>query len=120
MNQITQISNNQLSVPPMFGLNTQTAESIGYLLLAIRFAAKSIVKEAVEEVMEEKGYKAMDEDRTLTAKELCERWDITANTLRNWEIDKKIAPLSIKGRKKIYSMRDVLAVEAAGYVKNID
>ena len=73
----------------------------------------------MEEVILEQNYKALDEERTLTAKELCDRWSISPNTLRLWEIDKRIAPLPLNGRKKIYSMKDVLAAESAGYIKNV-
>ena len=83
-----------------------------------RYMMKKIVKEAVEEVILEQNYKAVEEERTLTAKELCERWNISSNTLRSWEIDKRISPLPLKGRKKIYSMKEVLAAESAGYIKN--
>ena len=119
MNQINQTGRNQVPVPMDLILNDKTAGSINYLLLGLRYTIKNIVKEAVEEVILEQNYKALDEDRTLTAKELCERWSISPNTLRSWEIDKKIAPLPLKGRKKIYSMKDVLAAESAGYIKHI-
>lgn len=102
-----------------FVLNDKAAGSINYLLMGLRYAMKSIVREAVEEVLDEREFKALDEDRTITAKELCERWNISPNTLRSWEIDKKIAPLPLNGRKKVYSMKDVLAAESAGYIRNI-
>jgi len=117
MKQINQIENNQVPVPMDLILNERTAGSINHLLLGLRFAIKSIVKEAVEEVILEQNYKAQDEEKTLTAKELCARWNICPNTLRTWEIDKKIAPLRRNGRKKIYSMKDVLEAEATGYIK---
>ena len=102
-----------------FVLNDKTTGSINYLLLGLRYAIKQIVKEAVEEVILEQNYKAIDEERTITAHELCERWNIAPNTLRNWEIEKKIAPLPLNGRKKVYSMKDVLAAEATGYIKRV-
>lgn len=102
-----------------FVLNDKAAGSINYLLMGLRYAMKSIVREAVEEVFDEREFKALDEDRTITAKELCERWNISPNTLRSWEIDKKIAPLPLNGRKKVYSMKDVLAAESAGYIRTI-
>lgn len=119
MNQINQIENKQVPVPMDLVLTDKTAGSINYLLMGLRYAMKSIVKEAVEEVILEQKIKAIDENRTLTTKELCERWNIAPNTLRAWEIDKRIAPLPLNGRKKVYSMKDVLAVESAGYIKNI-
>lgn len=114
-----QIQNNQIMVPTGLVLNDKTAGSINYLLLGLRYAIKSIVREAVEEVLDEREINALDENKTLTARELCERWSISTNTLRSWEIDGKIAPLPLNGRKKIYSMRDVLAAEATGYIKNV-
>ena len=102
-----------------FVLNDKAAGSINYLLMGLRYAMKSIVREAVEEVLDEREFKALNEDRTITAKELCERWNISPNTLRSWEIDKKIAPLPLNGRKKVYSMKDVLAAESAGYIRTI-
>lgn len=119
MNQINQNERSQVPVPMDPVLDEKTAGSINYLLLGIRYAMKNIVKEAVEEVILEQSYKALEEDKTLTAKELCARWSISPNTLRAWEIDKRIAPLPLNGRKKIYSMKDVLAAEAQGYIKNV-
>lgn len=118
MNQISKNERSQVPVPMNY-LNEKTAGSINYLILTLRYAMKSMVKEAVEEVILEQNYKMVDENRTLTAKELCERWNIAPNTLRSWEIDKRIAPLPLNGRKKIYSMKDVLAAEATGYIKKI-
>ena len=118
MNQINQIEMDQVPVPIDLILNEKTAGSINYLLLGLRYALKSIVKEAVEEVLNERSYKP-EEDITLTTKELCERWSISPGTLRLWEIDERIAPLRLHGKKKIYSLKDVLAAEAAGYIKNV-
>ena len=117
MNQMNQTEMDQVPIPMDLILNEKTAGSINYLLLGLRYAMKSIVKEAVKEVINEQNYKAQEEDKTLTAKELCARWNICPNTLRTWEIDKKIAPLPLNGRKKIYSMKDVLAAETQGYIK---
>ena len=117
MNQVYENEGNPVPVPMDYVLGDKMEGSINYLLLGLRYAMKTIVKEAVEEVILEQNYKAIDEERTLTVRELCERWDISRNTLRSWEIDKKIAPLPLNGRKKIYSMKDILAAEAAGYIK---
>ena len=119
MNQLIQNERNQVPVPAGLVLNDKTTGSINYLLLGLRYAMKCVVREAIEEVLDEREIKALDEDRTLNAHELCQRWNISPNTLRSWEIDGKISPLPLNGRKKIYSMRDVLAAEATGYIKNI-
>ena len=57
------------------------------------------------------------ENQTLTAKELCKRWSISDNTLRNRENEGIIHPLETGGKKKIYSMKDVLNVETSGIYK---
>ena len=119
MKQINQNEMDPVPVPMDFVLNDKTTGSINYLLLGLRYAMKQIVKEAVEEVILEQNYRAIDENRTLTTKELCERWNISPNTLRSWEIDNRIAPLPLNGRKKVYSMKDILAAESAGYIKNV-
>ena len=119
MNQLNQNERDFVPVPMDIVLNDKTTESLNYLLLGLRYAMKQLVKEAVEEVILEQNYKAIDENRTLTAKELCERWNISPNTLRSWEIDRRIAPLPLNGRKKVYSMKDILAAESAGYIKSV-
>ena len=83
----------------------------------MKFTVKSWIKEAVEEVLDEKICNANLEDKRLNTDELCERWDISKNTLYNWEKDGIIKPLPIGGRRKIYSMKDVLAAESDGLVK---
>ena len=119
MNQLNQNERELVPVHMDSVLNDKTTESINYLLLGLRYAMKQLVKEAVEEVILEQNFKAIDENRTLTAKELCERWNICPNTLRSWENDKRIAPLPLNGRKKVYSMKDILAAESAGYIKSV-
>ena len=57
------------------------------------------------------------ENQTLTAKELCNRWNISDNTLRNRENEGIIHPLETGGKKKIYSMKDILNVETTGVYK---
>ena len=108
-----------IPVPMDYVLNDKMENSLKYLLQGLRNTMKAIVKEAVEEILLEQNYRALDEDRTLTSKELCQRWNISSNTLRNWEIDKKISPLPLNGRRKLYSMKDIHDAEAAGYIKRI-
>ena len=78
---------------------------------------KGWVKEAVEEVINDKLCNANIEDRRLNAEELCKRWSITRNTLHKWERDGIISPLPLGGRRKIYSMMDVLDAESEGLVR---
>jgi ribosomal protein S25 len=58
------------------------------------------------------------ENKTVTAKELCERWNISDNTLRKRENEGIIYPLETGGKKKIYSMRDILKCETSGICKS--
>lgn len=78
---------------------------------------KGWVKEVVEDVIDEKMCNANLEDKRLNAEELCKRWCISRNTLYNWERDGIITPLPLGGRRKIYSMRDILNAETEGLVK---
>ena len=98
-------------------LITNAQKCWGGVLEAMKYTVKSWVKEAVEEVLDEKILNANLEDKRLNTDELCERWDISKNTLYNWEKDGIIKPLPIGGRRKIYSMKDVLAAETDGLVK---
>ena len=63
--------------------------------------------------------KAMENNKTLTAKELCQRWNISDNTLRSKENAGVIRPLETGGKKKIYSMKDIKNVEASGFIKGV-
>ena len=63
--------------------------------------------------------KAMENNKTLTAKELCQRWNISDNTLRSKENAGIIHPLETGGKKKIYSMKDIKNVEASGILKSV-
>ena len=62
--------------------------------------------------------KAVENIKTLTAKELCQRWNISDNTLRSKENAGIIRPLDTGGKKKIYSMKDIKNVEASGTYKS--
>ena len=62
--------------------------------------------------------KAIENIKTLTAKELCQRWNISDNTLRSKENAGIIRPLETGGKKKIYSMKDVKNAEASGIIKS--
>ena len=63
--------------------------------------------------------KAIENNKTLTAKELCQRWNISDNTLRSKENAGIIHPLDTGGKKKIYSMKDIRNVEASGILKSV-
>ena len=86
------------------------------LLEEARCFIKGIVREAIEEVWDEKNYSPITNTPLLTTEELCRRWNITADTLHNWEKKGKIAKMPLGGRKKMYSLKDVEEAEVSGIV----
>jgi len=90
-----------------------------HVLEGFRYAFKGLVKEAVEEVLNEKMCNVNLEDKRLTVVELCQRWNISKNTLHNWEQNGVIRPLPLGGKKKVYSLTDILSAEMNGFVKKI-
>ena len=89
---------------------------MGCLLEEARYFIKGIVREAIEEVWDEKNYSPITNTPLLTTEELCRRWNITADTLHNWEKKGKIAKMPLGGRKKMYSLKDVEEAEVSGIV----
>lgn len=85
----------------------------------LKYTFKVLVREAVEDVIMEKMYNATVEEKRLSAIELCERWNISRNTLRIWELNGIIKPLPVGGKKKVYSLADIHSAEANGYVKTV-
>lgn len=71
------------------------------------------------EVINDRMYENVVLDQKLTTQQLCERWNISKNTLHTWEDKGIILPIRTGGRKKIYSLKDVRDVEVNGYVKNV-
>lgn len=88
------------------------------VLEGVKYTLKGWMREVVEEVISEKMCAANIKDKKLTAVELCKRWNISKNTLHNWERNGVIQPLPISGKKKLYSMADIMNAEANGFVKN--
>ena len=88
------------------------------VLEGLKYTLKGWMREVVEEVISEKMCAANIKDKKLTAVELCKRWNISKNTLHNWERNGVIQPLPISGKKKLYSMADIMNAEANGFVKN--
>ena len=78
---------------------------------------KGWVREVVEEVIDDKMCNANLDDKRLDADELCARWHISKNTLYNKEKEGIIKALPIGGRRKVYSMKDILFVESDGLIK---
>lgn len=85
----------------------------------IKYSFKGMVKEAVDEVITEKMHCINWEDKRLNVNELCQRWNISKNTLHNWEQNGIIKPLPLGGRKKVYSLADIHSAEVNGFVKTI-
>ena len=86
------------------------------LLEEARYFIKGIVREAFEELWEEKNYSPITDTPLLTTEELCNRWNITPDTLHNWEKKGKITKLPLGGRKKMYSLKDIEEAEVSGLV----
>ena len=86
------------------------------LLEEARFFIKGIVREAFEEIWNEKKHSPITETPLLTTEELCKRWNITRDTLHNWEKKGKIKKMPLGERKKMYSLKDVEEAEVSGIV----
>ena len=86
------------------------------LLEEARYFIKGIVREAFEELWDEKNYSPITDTPLLTTEELCNRWNITPDTLHNWEKKGKITKLPLGGRKKMYSLKDIEEAEVSGLV----
>ncbi len=85
----------------------------------VKYTFKEWVREVVEDVISEKMCNVNLEDKRLTAPELCERWNISKNTLGNWEKKGVIKPLPLGGKKKVYSLGDIHSAEVNGLVKTV-
>ena len=103
--------------------NNQNLSDFGFDALI-----KKYIEECVDKVVDNRFYslmckiaeeKAIENNKTLTAKELCNRWNISDNTLRSRENAGIIHPLETGGKKKIYSMKDIRNVEASGILKSV-
>ena len=102
--------------------NNQNLSDFGFDAYIKRHIEECVKKEVdnwffniMSKIAEEKSV----ENKTLTAKELCKRWNISDNTLRSRENDGIIHPLETGGKKKIYSMKDILKVETSGVYKMV-
>lgn len=87
-------------------------ESLGYLGEVIKKCAEDAAQRKFTEMFEDYEANRKFENSTINSDELCERWECCKNSLRNMEKDGIIAPLPVGGRKKVYSMQDVLYAEA--------
>ena len=103
--------------------NKQNSSDMGFDTLIKKHIEECVKKEVdnwlfnmMSKIAEEK---AMENNKTLTAKELCQRWNISDNTLRSKENAGVIRPLETGGKKKINSMKDIKNVEASGFIKGV-
>lgn len=69
------------------------------------------VQRKVEEFIEEYEQLKKCQQSTINSNDLCKRWGRCKNSLRNMEKVGIIQPLSVGGKTKIYSMKDVLNAE---------
>ena len=74
------------------------------LLEEARYFIKGIVREALEEILDERKNSPIASTPLLNTEELCKRWNITPDTLYNWEKKGIITKLPLGGRKKMYSL----------------
>ena len=81
------------------------------LLEEARYFIKGIVREALEEILDERKDYPITNTPLLNTEELCKRWNITPDTLHNWEKKGKISKMPLGGRKKMYSLKDVEEAE---------
>lgn len=79
---------------------------------------KSIVRQSMEEFYQDKMYENVVFDQRLTTKQLCQRWKISDTTLLSWEKKGVITPIKTGGKKKLYSIKDVMDAEVNGFIKN--
>ena len=86
------------------------------LLEEARYFIKGIVREALEEILDERKDSPIAHTPLLNTEELCKRWNITPDTLHNWEKKGIITKLPLGGRKKMYSLKDVEESEVTGLV----
>ena len=86
------------------------------LLEEARYFIKGIVREALEEILDERKDYPITNTPLLNTEELCKRWNITPDTLHNWEKKGKISKMPLGGRKKMYSLKDVEESEVSGLV----
>ena len=72
---------------------------------------KSMVKKSVEDEIKFQMEQQNNLNSTLTREDLCERWKCSKNTIMNSEKLGLFSPLSVSGKKKVYSMSDILDYE---------
>lgn len=78
---------------------------------------KSMVKKSVEDEIRIQMEQQNKLNSTITREELCKRWGCCKNTIMNKEKEGLLFPLSVNGKKKVYSMSDIINLEMGGNLK---
>lgn len=100
-------------------MNRETViENFGTLLNMVESFIEAKVNEKFDEIGGKKLNEIIFQNMTLTKKELCKRWNCCSNTIYNMERAGIISALPIPGKRKVYSMADVLRVEMNGKQRN--
>ena len=72
------------------------------------------VNERFDELIGQRLVQAEVLNTTLTRNDLCKRWGCSRNTLSKYEKKGFITPLPVKGKKRVYLMKDIVEVESRG------
>lgn len=91
--------------------------NMGGILDELRYFIKSLVKEGIEETLGNQLSEQTYMNQTLTREELCKRWGCCKNTIRNKELEGLLTPIPVNGKKRVYSMAEVISVENRGGVR---
>lgn len=75
---------------------------------------QSMVKKSVEDEIRIQMEQQNKLTSTITREELCKRWGCCKNTIMNKEKEGLLFPLSVNGKKKVYSMSDIINLEMGG------
>ena len=78
---------------------------------------KSMVKKSVEDEIRFQMEQQNKLNSTITREDLCKRWGCCKNTIMNKEKEGLLFPLSVNGKKKVYSMSDIINLEMGGNLK---
>lgn len=78
---------------------------------------KSMVKKSVEDEIRFQMEQQNKLNSTITREDLCKRWGCCKNTIMNKEKEGLLYPLRVNGKKKVYSMNDIINLEMGGNLK---
>lgn len=86
-------------------------ENLGGLGEAIKKCAEDAAKKMFVEMFEDYENNKKLQLATISSDELCDQWGISKNTLHNYEKEGIITPIPTCGRRKMYSMNDVMEAQ---------